>query len=483
MNPENVIAANRFGLGARPGELAAIGRDARDWLAPQIEGSRRPPEAIRGLPSSAAAFEAYSDGQQERRETRKQRQDSGEQDSREKTRGKESEVSAAQRIVAGIRQKLAPMYLEQVAARYRAAVRTQEPWRERLVHFWANHFAVSADKPQVIALAGTLENEAIRPHVAGRFVDMLLAVEMHPAMILYLDNQASIGPNSELAERAGRRARNAERKLDINENLAREILELHTLGVNGGYSQADVTAFALALTGWSIGGARGRLREGKPGTFEFRDGLHEPGARTILGHRYGEDGVAQPRAVLKDLAAHPATATHVATKLVRHFVADEPPPAAVERVAKAYRDSDGSLPAVHRALLSLPEAWSDPSPKFKTPHEFVVSTFRMLDFVPEEPRQIAAPFELLGQRPWSPGSPAGWPDTADRWDGPDALLKRIEWASAAGERAGAGAQPLELAAQALGGALREHTRTAISRAASAAQGVTLLLASPEFQRR
>jgi uncharacterized protein (DUF1800 family) len=465
---ETVIAANRYGLGARPGELKAIGGDPRAWLAAQVKGSRRLPDAVKQLPSSAKVFGIYAQGQEERRDKRKQ---------------PPSEAEAAKRAVAGIREQLAPLYLDQVAVRYRLAMQTEEPFRERLVHFWANHFAVSADKPQVIALAGTLENEAIRPHLAGRFVDMLLAVESHPAMILYLDNQASIGPHSKLATRAEKRARNADRKLDINENLAREILELHTLGVHGGYSQADVTAFARALTGWSIGGNRGPLSEGESGEFEFREVVHEPGAQMILGKRYAEDDIAQPRAILNDLARHPATATHVATKLVRHFVADDPPVDAVEHVARAFRDSNGDLPTVHLSLISLSQVWSNPAPKFKTPHDFVVSTFRMFDFVPTEPRQVAAPFELLGQRPYSPGSPAGWADTAARWDGPDALLKRIEWADAIGQRVGARYQPLDLGAQALGESLKEVTRTAIARAASAAQGVTLLLASPEFQRR
>jgi uncharacterized protein (DUF1800 family) len=471
LTTEAVIAANRFGLGARQGELKTIGSGARDWLAEQVRGSRRTPDAISSLPSSAQAFRDFLEGQEARRENKKKKAQST------------PEAEVAQRVVQGVRQKLVPLYLDQVAARYRVATATREPFRERLVHFWTNHFAVSADKAAVTGLAGTLENEAIRPHIAGRFVDMLMAVESHPAMIFYLDNQASIGPHSRLAERAAHRARQNDRKLDINENLAREIMELHTLGVNGGYTQADVTTFALALTGWSIGGGRGPLKAGEPGKFEFRDAIHEPGARTILGKRYGEDGVAQPRAILKDLAAHSSTATHLATKLVRHFVADDPPADAVAQVARVFRDSEGDLPAVHRALLAIPAVWQAPPPKFKTPHEFVVSTFRMFDYVPPEPKLVAAPFELLGQRPYSPGSPAGWPDTADRWDGPDALLKRIEWATAVGERVGARYQPIDLGAQSLGDSFQEHTRVAVSRASSAAQGVTLLLVSPEFQRR
>jgi len=463
MTLDAVVAANRFGLGARPGELDRARGDARAWLQQQLVGTRPVPQEIGRLPASATIFETYSELRRDRKEAK-------------------ADSAAAKRLLGALRQKLAPYYLDQVAARYRVAVGTQESFRERLVHFWTNHFAVSADKPQVLALAGTLENEAIRPHLAGRFADMLVAVETHPAMILYLDNQASIGPDSQFAQRRNRRAPAGDRKLGINENLAREILELHTLGVDGGYTQQDVTTFAKALTGWSLGIDR-PFAGGEPGKFAFHDAAHEPGAKTILGTRYGQSGVEQARAVLADLARHPATAQHLALKLARHFIADEPPADAVERIGKAFRDSDGDLPTVHRAVLETPAAWASPAVKFKTPHDLVVSTLRMLDFVPAEPRQIAAPFELLGQRPYAPGSPAGWPDTATQWDGSDALLKRIEWASSVAGRLAGRDQPLNLGERSLGATLNERTRVAITRAASTEQGITLLLASPEFQRR
>jgi uncharacterized protein (DUF1800 family) len=463
MTLDAVTAANRFGLGARPGEIERARSDPRGWLQQQITGSRTQPDDIRRLPTSAEIFKTYSELQRERNDAK-------------------SDGAAAKRLLGGLRAQLVPYYLDQVAARYRVAVRTEESLRERLVHFWTNHFAVSADKPQVLGLVGTLENEAIRPNVAGRFVDLLTAVEMHPAMILYLDNQSSIGPDSQLAQRRARRAPNAERKLGINENLAREILELHTLGVDGGYTQQDVTTFARALTGWSIGTDR-FPGDGEPGKFAFHDGAHEPGAKTILGTHYSQTGLAQPRAVLADLAKHPATAQHIASKLARHFIADEPPRAAVDHIAKAFLRSGGDLPAVHRAVLEAPGAWVGTAVKFKTPHELVISTFRALDFVPAEPRQIAEPFELLGQRPYTPGSPAGWPDTATQWAGPDALLKRIEWAGTVAARVASREQPLSLGDRSLGTALNERTRVAIARAASAQQGITLLFASPEFQRR
>jgi uncharacterized protein (DUF1800 family) len=463
MTLDAVVAANRFGLGARPGELDRARSDARAWLQQQVAGTRALPDEIRGLPSSAEIFKTYSELRRDRKEV-------------------QSDSAAAKRLLGALRTQLAPYYLDQVAARYRAAVATQESFRERLVHFWTNHFAVSADKPQVLALAGTLENEAIRPHVTGRFADMLAAAEAHPAMILYLDNQASIGPGSQLAQRRGRRAAANERKLGINENLAREILELHTLGVDGGYTQQDVTTFAKALTGWSLGADRPFVG-GEPGKFAFHDAAHEPGVKTILGTRYAQSGVAQPRAVLADLARHPATARHLAFKLARHFVADDPPADAVERIAKAFSSSDGDLPAVYRAVLDTPAAWATRAVKFKTPHELVVSSLRMIDFIPAEPRQIAAPFDLLGQRPYTPGSPAGWPDTATQWDGADALLKRIEWAGCVAGRVASREQPLTLGERSLGAALNERTRVAMTRAASAEQGITLLIASPEFQRR
>ena len=402
---------------------------------------------------------------------------------RRQAKGKAEDAEMIKKNFAAVRQALAPVYLAQVAARYELAIRSEESFRERLVHFWSNHFAVSADKPQVAALAATLENEVIRPHVSATFKNLLLAVESHPAMILYLDNQASVGPDSQFAQRMVRRAPGNERKFDINENLAREILELHTLGVGGGYSQADVTSFARVLTGWSVGNDRGPLPAGEVGRFTFRDNLHEPGSQAVLGKRYAQQGAEQPRAVLRDLAAHPATATHIATKLVRHFVADEPPPSAVQRLTKVFLDTDGDLPSLHAAVVDLPQAWDALPVKYKTPHEFVISTYRCLDNVPSKPQQMLAPFQLLGQRPFAPGSPAGWPDTAAQWDGPDALLKRIEWATQVGERVAARAEPVQLADNSLGAALSERTRTAIRRAASAAQGVTLLLASPEFLRR
>jgi uncharacterized protein (DUF1800 family) len=210
--------------------------------------------------------------------------------------------------------------------------------------------------------------------------------------------------------------------------------------------------------------------------------VHEPGAKTVLGRRYSQDDIAQGVAVLRDVAASPATAKFIATKLARHFIADEPPPAAVARIEKAFVKSRGDLPTVYRALVDSPEAWSEPLAKYKTPNDYIVSTFRGLA-LPMQGKSGIVAFELLGQRTYSPGSPAGWPDRSADWDGASALMKRIEWADAVGQRVGVRSNATDLAANLLGETLSAATRTAITRAASGAQAMTLMLTAPEFLRR
>jgi uncharacterized protein (DUF1800 family) len=454
------VAANRFGLGARPGELAEIGEDHEGWLLAQLGSA--PHSAQDELQSSAGIL----------RESYRLR------DVRTEARRRDSEERAEAEEQA-YRSFIRTQYQTQVTRRYEFAAVTDAPFRERLVHFWTNHFAVSADKQVVTPLVGAFENEAIRPHVTGRFVDMLMAVEQHPAMLLYLDNATSIGPNSRAARGASRRGNDR----GLNENLAREILELHTLGVDGGYGQEDVTTFAEVLTGWSVGGGQDQAAATMGGEFFFRTNTHEPGAKTILGTRYGEDGVAEGEAVLADLAMHPATAHFLAEKLARHFVADEPPSELVENLAQAYLRHDGELNAVYEALVSARAAWVEPLAKYKTPQDFLISAYRAFNQRPDNPERMLAFLDLLGQRPYTPGSPAGWPDTMAHWDGGDALLKRIEWAATAGRQISDRARPVELGEAILGPVFDDHTRTAVSRAESAAQGLTLLLASPEFQRR
>jgi uncharacterized protein (DUF1800 family) len=457
------IAANRFGLGARPGELAQVGKEPRGALRAQLTGGT---PALQSAALKSCA-QILSQALQLRRERRQAR------------------AAAAQNADAALVMKVAqlykPIYIAETTARIRAALLTERPLVERLTYFWNNHFAVSVDKVAVLGLAGSFEREAIRPHVLGNFSAMLLAATRHPAMLLYLDNHISIGPHSQLAQRAERHA--LERRLGINENLAREILELRTLGVAGGYTQTDVTSFAQILSGWSIGAESGRFAGGTPGEFVFRAAMHEPGAQQMLGKRYAQDGLAQGAAVLSDLARHPATAQFIATKLARHFIADEPSPEAIDELARAYRDSDADLPSVYRALIDLPQCWAQTFAKFKTPGEYIISALRGLAIPEDYADNARASFALLGERIYAPGSPAGWPDSSADWDGAGAVLKRIEWADALGQKMGAHRDAAALAPEWLGAGMSAATHTSIVRAASGAQALTLLLSAPEFMRR
>jgi uncharacterized protein (DUF1800 family) len=472
MRESSAIAANRFGLGARPGELAAIAGDGRDWLKAQLRAG--PP--VLSDPQLRSSAQTLAQALELRQEIRAQRK-SAEAATAPGKAGADDAAAAAQALP----QFLRPIYLGEVTARLREAVSTDRPFIERLTQFWSNHFAVSVDKQLLSGLAGSFEREAIRPHVLGNFSDLLLAVETHPAMLLYLDNHLSVGPHSQAALRLERRAQ--PRKVGINENLAREILELHTLGVGGGYTQADVTTFAEVITGWSIGAEGGPFAGGEPGKFLFRPELHEPGAKQLLGTAYADGGYAQGVAVLRDLAGHRSTARFIATKLARHFIADDPPPQAVARLALAFTGSGGDLATVYRALIDSREAWVEPLAKYKTPSDYIISGFRGLTLPVEAGQPALTPFGLLGQRMWEPGSPAGWPDRSVDWDGASALMKRIEWADAVGQRLGNRRDAAALAPQLLGANLGAATRSAVAHAASASQALTLLLAAPEFLRR
>ena len=465
-------AANRFGLGARAGELARIGDDPRGWLHEQLRVATTD-ERFARLPASADYLAEYQRMRQARRAMRGDARKDGD------AAGKRPDARLAQQRRAQ-RQALQ----RELLARQRLAATTGHGFRERIVRFWSNHFAISVDKRIAAAFAAPMEREAIRPHAFGRFADLLLAVERHPGMLLYLDNAQSIGEDSRLGTLSARRAQRKPeaRKRGLNENLAREILELHTLGVDGGYAQADVAELARAITGWSVPSPRDGAAGSRSG-YVFRAQAHEPGARRVLGKTYAEAGEAQGEAILRDLALHPATAKHLAFKLARHFVADAPPPALVERMARAYLAADGELAAMYRALIDDDAAWSADARKFKTPDDFLLSALRACGLEAEADLAFAAQLQgRLGQPLFQPRSPAGFGDVAADWGGPDALFKRVQAAQALAERASA-ASPARLAQAVLGEALDDETATALRRAESARQGVALLLASPAFQWR
>jgi uncharacterized protein (DUF1800 family) len=461
------IAVNRFGLGARPGE--PLPADPRGWLIeqadPRASAYQAMPPALNGEPSSAALAAQFADRQRALRDA------------------SDADKPAVRKQYG---EQIRDIYRNAVDARVTSALTTNAPFIERLVHFWANHFAVSIEKPPVAILAGSFENEAIRPHVLGRFEDMLVAAERHPAMQIFLDQARSVGPDSPAAARAA--MRNPDNKRGLNENLAREIMELHTLGVRSGYTQADVTEFARALTGWSLGAmtanAAGNPNDPTPpGAFVFRPRLHEPGVRTVMGKQYAQTDEAQPLAVLHDLANSPATAHHVAEKLARHFVADTPPPALVDRLARVFSDTGGDLPSVYRALADAPEAWPSAPAKFKTPWDWTVSSLRGLGRIDLQGVRAAPLLTQLGQQVWRPGSPAGYDDIAASWAAPDALVRRVELAQRFAARAGDRLDARTLGPQLLPGALSDATASAVSRAESAPTALALLLVSPDFLRR
>jgi uncharacterized protein (DUF1800 family) len=450
------IALNRFGLGARPDEPAAT--DPPAWLLAQLDRFEVLPASWREVPRSLELVQAWA---------RQQR--------------------AVQQAPQGERSGIREAYLRQgrgqylaaVGARARSALRSTTPFVERLVHFWSNHFAVSVDKLLTVGVTGGFEADAIRPHVLGRFEDLLLAAARHPAMLLYLDQASSSGPNSVAAQRL--QSRQQQSRPGLNENLAREILELHTLGVRSGYTQEDVTELARALTGWTLPGDE--ALEGSGTSFRYVPALHEPGTRIMLGQTYADDGEQQARAMLRYLANAPATAHHIATKLARHFVADAPPEALVQRLANTFKRTGGDLPSLYRDLVQAPETWQDAPAKFKSPWDWAISVMRALGQQDVESEQVASLMNQLGQPVWRPGSPAGYGDTAATWAAPDALMRRVEVAQRLAARFASAVDARSLAPRVLPGALSEPTARAIAAAESPTSALALLLVSPEFLRR
>lgn len=447
--PNATLALTRFGMGAGPGDLSRVASDPAAWLAAQID-------------AGAPGLDGDLDTGRERIERFNAYQAQG---APRDDATREARQTRRRAIVQDTNQEF--------LARTRLAAETDRGFAERWALFWSNWFTVSAVKFNSGAFVGPFEREAIRPHVFGRFEDLTLAAEQHPAMLMYLDQARSAGPNS----RAGTR-----RRVGLNENLAREILELHTVGTDGGYSQADVTEFARALTGWTV--PRRTDDRVEDATFVFRPAVHEPGDRVVMGKTYPAGGVDQGRAVLRDLANYPQTAKRAARRIAAHFVADDPPPALVARLEQAWKDSGGALDVVARALIAAAEAWTPTPAKIKTPYEFVVSAYRALGLAPRNARSLRQDLVALGQTPFSPPSPEGWPDTAADWAGPDAMVKRLDWSRRTAARAEATiSDPVATAEAALGARLGPRTRTAVARAESRGEALTLLLMSPEFQRR
>lgn len=450
-----VIATRRFGLGARPGDLERIASDPRAYALWALE--QRDAALLRdpALPPSHEIFAQWRRLAKAVRDNRAASQNQASADARRR-RG-------------AFRRRIA---LDEAELRMGRAASTDAPLLERLVQFWSNHFTVSAAKQGALRVAvGAFEREAIRPHVLGRFADMLRAAEQHPAMLTYLDGARSIGPNSPAGRRRGK---------GLNENQAREILELHTVGVEAGYEQADVAELARLLTGWSVAGLNSRRAE--PGRFFFNPRRHEPGARRVMGRRYRDTGLEAGEAALEDLARHPATARRVATRLARHFVGDAVPAGVIDALARRFQDTDGDLREVCIALVQSEEAWRAPPAKLLPPYDLVIALARGFDLRPPI-RPTLKVLQALGQPLWAAPSPAGWPDEDDAWASPSAFRERLRVAARAAEDVEGGVDPRRLGPTLLGPALSEQARLAIARAETRAQGLALLMMSPGFQRR
>jgi uncharacterized protein (DUF1800 family) len=455
-NPqEAVLALHRFGFGPRAGSIEAIAADPQGALLAELDrpgaGQITNPDLLTSGAANRAVFEYNAERNAEKKRPRP-----------DSTQAAMEAAPAQPEAVPLPRQ----LFRKEARARIDAALDAEIGLVERLVWFWSNHFCVNQEKT---VMAGAYEREAIRPHVLGRFADMLLAAESHPAMLLYLDNAQSMGPDS---------VAGINRDKGLNENFAREVLELHTLGVRTVYTQDDVTNFAKVLTGWTIIPTVTNPDHG--GEFVFIKRMHEPGSETIIGKEYDEAGTEQGRAVLADLARHPATAKHVATKLARHFIADDPPPALVERLTQRFLDTDGDLKEVTMALIAAPEAWAPEQAKMKRPGEWIVAALRATGERGEIVRILQAQ-ALLGEPLWRPPAPKGFSDENAAWL--DGLAQRLDMANAFAHREGLALEPKAVMETALGPLASAETRQTIARAESRPQALTLLLMTAEFQRR
>ena len=432
MSTRTSHAVIRFGLGLRLDEQPPGDADA--WLEAQIAAPAPAPEG----PSVAQALQVRLD---------------------------QLAASRTPPAMAGPTPQ-AQLLRSEAQAWARRRLETAQPFRERLVDFWMNHFTVSRRAFNGSFTVGCLEREAIRPHVTGSFADMLVAVTTHPAMLAYLDNAGSIGPNSPFGARSGR---------GLNENLAREVLELHSLSPAGGYTQGDVEQLARLLTGFSVEFNR------EPLGFVWRRATHEPGDKTILGRRFGE-GQAESESALRFLATHPATYRHLALKLARHFIADSPPPRAVAALARTLADTGGDLAALTRRLIALPEAWEPTPGKFRTPQDHVIAACRAIGLPADRPDPVLGGLGTLNQPLWSALQPDGWADTAAHWATPEALMRRVDWSYTLAGRVNRTTLP-GFTEAALGPLARAETVAEMRRAGSVRDAATLLLASPEFMHR
>lgn len=437
-------ALNRFGLGRLGNE--PVPADGRDWVLAQLDAQDR----LQHLPIPNLRDAIAVTLREDRYNAARQRDPNSHPEN--------DPAIGPPQIAATLRRDMADAL--------RRAVLTETPVLEHLVLFWANHFSVSAKAGgYVLAMLGPYVAEAVRPNTRARFVDLLRACLTHPAMLYYYGADSSIGPNSPAGLAAHR---------GLNENLARETLELFTLGVDGGYSQTDVTATARLLTGFIV------ERAHEPLGFRFAPEAHEPGPQTVMGQSFppGEEGWHR---LVTFLGTHPTTYRHIATKLVRHYIHDTPPPEAVAQVAARLAASDGNLAEAMRVIIARPEAWV-PLTKLRTPIEYVLACHRLLGEDPGDGFQLFGDTRMLGAPFWSATLVNGWPDSAADWASGEALLRRVDLAWRLAGRKDP-PEAIERADAVLGPLLGARSRSHIAGAQSRRDALALLLSSPEFMRR
>jgi uncharacterized protein (DUF1800 family) len=452
LSKQTLIATNRFGLGASPADIERAKDNPKAWLKAQIKSSTTMPSVFSDHPSSADVLHLSYKNRRIKDEAKR----------------KASNKKKRQRFNQSLRARLSHQ------------VQTDQPFAERLVRFWSNHFTVSRTRGLIGPAIPAYENEAIRPFIFGRFEEMLLSVTQHPCMLIYLDNISSIGPNSRQGSRRGK---------DLNENLAREILELHTMGAQGDYTQSDVTNFAKILTGWTVARQRKNPKNQKvpPGQFFFNLRTHEPGPQELLGKSFKQGGVNQGLEALKYISRHPSTARFIATKLVRHFVDDAPSARDIQKIEQTFTETKGDLAAVSEALINLKSAWEMSGSKIKTPEELVISTLRAMTTktalkLPR--RQLLFPaLKSMGQEVFRAPSPAGWPDKGEAWIAPESLTHRLEWIRAFSRQSAGDINPVDIFNQTIAPFATDDAARLIKGAPSRADGIALIFSSPAFQRR
>jgi len=338
-------------------------------------------------------------------------------------------------------RKMRQEFDRQAAIHAVAAAVSERPFRERLVRFWCNHFTVSVTNPDLHALAPAFERDVVRANLDGSFFDMLLAAVRHPAMLIYVGQGPTIGPNSPAGLKANQ---------PLDTRMAEAVLRHLTIGRTEGFEPGEIQNLARLMTGWSLAGPG----ETAPGRFVYRPEWHEPGNKPFLGRNYPQTGILEGEAALDALALHPATMRHLATKMARHFIADEPDPLLVEQIAKGYARADGRLPAMALALITAPQSWSPMPAKVKRPDELVFSLVRTAGIRPEDGRPLIRWMRALGQPPYAAPAPEGWTDRAVDWNAPDRLLERLEWCAGLAGWLRPTLAPLDHAADIMGPAAR-----------------------------